>query len=355
MVWVAGRPRRRYEGRVHTSRQRPARVILWSVLVWVGVVGLTTVPAAALTTACVGDCNVDGVVTVDELVLGSRIGLGQTTIDACRALDVHGHGTVSIDELLAAVRYALSSCPTPVASLTPSASPSPTSTATATITLTPTRTATPSTTPSPTVTPTPTSFGPQITFFGVASAQNLVPTPNGKDAQGRPVYDRPVGAGFFIVVEAMPGSSGQPLGLSTFNSDPQNPTPRPDLQIESNKDLGNGSPAICDAAGPGATQTPGGVPAIPTPSFDPQSQQVSDALNDLGCRFNFRSQPDACTKDPITETPGFVSSDSTSQFCTAGALGHELELPSGDTVLTVRWRDQNGNLGNPASLVIHVP
>ena len=337
-------------GSMRTSLQRQARVLRLSALIWIGVVALATQPTAGLQAACVGDCNSDGTVTVDELVLGTRISLGQTTSAACGALDVNSDGRVTIDELLTAVGNAISGCPAPPSTPTPSVSASPTNSAT--VALTPTRTATPTTAFSPTVTPTPTSFGPQITFFGLASPDNIVYTPSGSDAHGSPVYDRPVGAGFFIVVEAIPGTSGQPLGMSSLNSDLNSP---PDLQIEANKNLGNGSPAICDAAGPNATQTPGGVPAIPTPNFDPHSQPIANTLNDLGCRFNLRSPLDACTRDPITAKPGFVNPDSSNQFCTMGALGRELECQSGDTLLTVRWRDMAGNVGNPASLVIHVP
>ncbi len=323
-----------------------ARLLRLSALAWVGTAAFATMPAAGVATGCVGDCNKDGTVTVDELVLGTRISLGQTVINFCRALDVNNDGKVTIDELLTAVESAIHGCPTPPATATLSV------TNTATVVLTPTQTPTASTTATPTVPPTPTSFGPQITFFGLAKPDNFVyPTPSALDAHGNPIYDPPFGAGFFIVVEAVSGSSGQPLGTSNANSDVNSP---PDLQIEANKDLGNGSAAICDAPGPNATQTPGGVPGIPTPNFDQQSQQIANTLNDFGCRFSLRSPSDACTKDPVTETPGFVNSGSSSQFCTAGAVGHELEF-SGDTLLTVRWRDMAGNLGNPASIVVHLP
>ena len=325
-----------------------ARLLRLSALLWVGTVAFATLPAAGLATGCIGDCNRDGTVTVDELVLGTRISLGQTVINFCRALDVDNDGKVTIDELLTAVENTIHGCPTPPFTPTPSI------TSTAAVVLTATQTPTASTTATPTVTPTPTSFGPQITFFGLASPDNLVYTPSAVDEHGNPVYDRlaGLGAGFFIVVEATSGSSLQPLGTSNANSDVNSP---PDLQIEANKDLGNGSAAICDAPGPNATQTPGGVPAIPTPNFDQQSPQIANTLNDFGCRFSLRSPIDACTKDPTTEAPRFVSSDSSSQFCTAGAVGRELEFPSGDTLLTVRWRDMAGNLGNPASIVVHLP
>jgi len=100
--------------------------------------------------ACVGDCNGDGAVTVDELVLGVKIDLGTAAIDACPAFDADDNGAVTVDELLSGVNAALTGCAatptslaTVVASATPMPSATPTETATPTITGTPTETLTP--------------------------------------------------------------------------------------------------------------------------------------------------------------------------------------------------------------------
>ena len=139
-------------------------------------------------------------------------------------------------------------------------------------------------------------------------------------------------------------------------SDPMQAAARPDLQIEANRDLGNGSPAVCDVAGPMAMQTPGGVPAVPTPSFDPLSQTIANTLNDLSCRFDAHFSDDACTiPDPATEQLRFVMDDSTTQFCTAAVVGGEWAFPHGDTLLTVQWRDTDGKVGAPRQLVVRVP
>ncbi len=61
-------------------------------------------------TTCLGDCNVNGAVTVDELLTGVNIALGAATLDACVALDRNEDAAVSIDELMAAVQHALSDC-----------------------------------------------------------------------------------------------------------------------------------------------------------------------------------------------------------------------------------------------------
>jgi hypothetical protein len=61
-------------------------------------------------TACVGDCDGSGAVTVDELITGVNVGLGNLTIDVCPAFDSGGDGTVTVDELLQGVNAALNGC-----------------------------------------------------------------------------------------------------------------------------------------------------------------------------------------------------------------------------------------------------
>ena len=57
-----------------------------------------------------GDCNGDGQLTVNELVVGVLIALGEVPVDQCPALDVNGDGVVSITELVFAVNQALAGC-----------------------------------------------------------------------------------------------------------------------------------------------------------------------------------------------------------------------------------------------------
>jgi hypothetical protein len=54
-----------------------------------------------------GDCNGDGRVTINELILGVNIALGNLPITACPAFDTDGSGDITIDELIAAVNVAL--------------------------------------------------------------------------------------------------------------------------------------------------------------------------------------------------------------------------------------------------------
>jgi hypothetical protein len=68
---------------------------------------------------CIGDCNGDGMVTIDELITAVNIALGLQPLSACPAVDGGGDGQVTIDDLIRAVDSALNGCPA-----TPTATPS---------------------------------------------------------------------------------------------------------------------------------------------------------------------------------------------------------------------------------------
>jgi hypothetical protein len=99
--------------------------------------------------ACVGDCNGDGMVGVDELIEGVRISLGEASLSQCPAFDATPDGQLRIDELVLAVSAALDGCPA-----TPTAAPADTATASPTSTDTPPATGTPTPADTPTATPT---------------------------------------------------------------------------------------------------------------------------------------------------------------------------------------------------------
>jgi hypothetical protein len=65
----------------------------------------------------VGDCNGDGAVSVDELVLGVKLALDGAAPSACPAFDGDGNGAISVDELIGAVEAALHPLRDPNASL----------------------------------------------------------------------------------------------------------------------------------------------------------------------------------------------------------------------------------------------
>jgi hypothetical protein len=59
----------------------------------------------------VGDCNGNHVVTVDELVRGVNIALGNLPLAQCLPFDPNGDGGVGIAELVQGVNNALRGCP----------------------------------------------------------------------------------------------------------------------------------------------------------------------------------------------------------------------------------------------------
>ena len=60
---------------------------------------------------CVGDCDGNETVTVDDLVKGVNVALGAAAVDTCAALDADGDGQASIAELVRAVGFLLDGCP----------------------------------------------------------------------------------------------------------------------------------------------------------------------------------------------------------------------------------------------------
>ncbi|HVM96123.1 MAG TPA: hypothetical protein VMT89_07025 [Candidatus Acidoferrales bacterium] len=113
---------------MHSGSVRLFLAVILAGIVWVR-------PQAAHA-ICVGDCNSDGEVSIDELILGVNIALGSAALSSCPTFDADDSGDVTIDEIIAAVSNALNSCPmvspTPTVSAqmtpTPTVSSQPTST-----------------------------------------------------------------------------------------------------------------------------------------------------------------------------------------------------------------------------------
>jgi hypothetical protein len=59
---------------------------------------------------CVGDCNADGEVTVDEILSLVNIALGEAAVSQCEAGDGNDDGEITVDEILTAVNNALQGC-----------------------------------------------------------------------------------------------------------------------------------------------------------------------------------------------------------------------------------------------------
>jgi hypothetical protein len=64
----------------------------------------------ACTTTCAGDCDGSGGVTIDELIEGVAIVLGERDVGTCPSLDTDGDGALTVAELVAAVAHALGGC-----------------------------------------------------------------------------------------------------------------------------------------------------------------------------------------------------------------------------------------------------
>lgn len=238
----------------------------------------------------------------------------------------------------------------------------PTVTPTATPTSPPTATAPPTTTATPTrtspATPTATTAlgpGPAITFFGMTRADDTLLTPNGMSGDGTPVYQRLPGAsglasGFVLIIEGKPGSSGAPLGRSSYDVTGMS---FPDLFIQVNQPLGNGSTEVCDDP----QERPGGVPATVPVSFEDTPENIA-AVNDLACRFldgrggseARTNRADSCVN--FNGTFDFVGPGTTTQFC--GFMNVPLGFPPGDTTITARLRDIRGNWSELAQIIVRV-
>jgi hypothetical protein len=227
-----------------------------------------------------------------------------------------------------------------------------TATRTPTITLTPTITRTPSQTGTPTATPRP---GADITYVGLARPDDTIIDPVGVTSQGWPIYERPLGYLFTIVVEAKPGPNRLRVGLNTFRSSLSDPIVRPDFEIIVSRPLGDGSAVVCDDMPPMI----GGVPA--STSFN-TTQPISNAINDFGCRFvdgsgspGGRGPDEACTMFEDGFSRFVISSGpnaSTAQFC--AGIAEPFKFPDGDTTVRVRARDAGGVPGAPVSFVVRI-
>ena len=72
--------------------------------------GRTATVQVNLIVPCVGDCNEDGQVTVNEIITMANIALGNADISTCFAGDEDGDGEIRISEIITAVNYALNGC-----------------------------------------------------------------------------------------------------------------------------------------------------------------------------------------------------------------------------------------------------
>src|ERR1041385_6321732 len=71
---------------------------------------LVVVPEVAGAGSCLGDCNGNEMVTVEELLRGASIALGQALLRGCDSYDGNGDLQVTVNELLGAVDRAVEGC-----------------------------------------------------------------------------------------------------------------------------------------------------------------------------------------------------------------------------------------------------
>jgi hypothetical protein len=60
--------------------------------------------------SCLGDCNDDREVTVNELITMVNIALGTANVSLCATGDTNGDGTITVNEIVAGVNNALNGC-----------------------------------------------------------------------------------------------------------------------------------------------------------------------------------------------------------------------------------------------------
>ncbi|MBX3025667.1 hypothetical protein KF840_12240 [bacterium] len=157
------------------------RVIATAIL---GLLCLAGRPA----TACVGDCDGGGSVSIDELIQGVSIALGNGNLASCPVFDADRSDSITINELVLAVANALGGCPTPT-----SAADTPTAPVDTPTVLADTPTAPPSETPSPT--PTSGPFKPFCDLPGSLqfTEQGTVLVPGGPTTPDLSFLHLPVG------------------------------------------------------------------------------------------------------------------------------------------------------------------
>jgi hypothetical protein len=204
-------------------------------------------------------------------------------------------------------------------------------------------------TPVPTATPLPPEFGPEVTHLGITMADDVPIEPVGVDAAGRPIYERLLGHGLSVIVEARRGPTGRFPDRNSYD-----PGALPGLQMIVSRPLGDGNPIVCDIEPPDF----GGVPATIPFAISGAPAAVA-AINDLGCRVNdgtgtpmARDFSFPCTREPLTREFAFVNSRTEVQFCVP--IAQAWTFPEGDTVVAARVADGSGLAGLTREMVVRI-
>ena len=204
--------------------------------------------------------------------------------------------------------------------------------------------------------------GPVPKFFGPVDQDGCgfcceficqrTPTPVPEfDGQGRRVFRRSQGS-FMLVAEAGIGHSNRLPGIEgVFSGGAVQPitdiSGRPSVQILPDHNLGNGSAAVdC------RTHPLGGVRGLPGKMTFPPGDDVTTTLVDMACRFEVATASSvACTRDRYGNF-AFINAGTSRQYCFQ--VSPTSELPEGDNVFALQFRDLAGNLGPRQEIVIRV-
>jgi hypothetical protein len=92
-----------------TRRSASLRVREWLAAV-LGALLAVAASSVARAQTCPGDCNGDGVISVDEMIVAANIALGTLSLRACPSVDRNGDGVVGIDEALTTVGGGVTGC-----------------------------------------------------------------------------------------------------------------------------------------------------------------------------------------------------------------------------------------------------
>lgn len=93
------------------ARTEPGHVRRWRSGAMVVAALVAVLGGRALAQHCVGDCNGDGSVRIDELILGVQVDLGSAPVDACPAIDCNeGLPPIIVACMVIAVDNALEGC-----------------------------------------------------------------------------------------------------------------------------------------------------------------------------------------------------------------------------------------------------
>lgn len=117
--------RRRSQRSTRCSSAGVLKRFVWHATVDDGIVAvvallLASSPAAPARASCMGDCDLNGAVKVNELVMIVNIALDTAPVGNCTVGDANGDDRVSVAELVGAVNVALGGC-----SSTPTPTPEP--------------------------------------------------------------------------------------------------------------------------------------------------------------------------------------------------------------------------------------